>query len=75
MTSVIAGKSATRKNKFTASQWAALLVFSGVEIRKQVQNILREVLTIAFTEIKGPQIDVFRQCIQVWLGDDVAEDI
>ena len=43
MTSVIAGKSATRKNKFTASQWAALLVFSGVEIRKQVQKIWKNI--------------------------------
>ena len=65
-------------------QWAALIVFCGVETRKQVQNIWKkiekardatEVRTIVFTAIKEQQVDVDRHSKRVWFGNDVAEDI
>ena len=34
-----------------------------------------EVRTIVITIIKEQQVDVGRQSIRVWFGDDVAEDI
>ena len=83
-TGAIAGKSETGRKKFTARQWEALIGFCGVETRKQVQNIWKqiekacdatEVCTIVVTAIKEEQIEVNRQSIRVWFGNGVAEDI
>ena len=61
-----------------------LIGFCGVETRKQVQKIWKqiekardatEVRTIVVTAIKKQQVDVFRQSRRVWFGDDVTEDI
>ena len=80
----IAGNSATGWEKFTARQCAALLGFYGVETQKQVQKVWKqiekardatEVRTILVSAIKEQQIDVDRQYIQVWFGEDVAEYI
>ena len=84
MNGTIAGDSATGQRKFTARQWAALIGFCGVETRKQVPKIWKqiekaryatEVRTIVVTSIKEQQVEVDRQSSQVWFGDDVAEDI
>ena len=62
----------------------ALIEVFGVETRKQVQNIWKqiekardatEVCTIVVTSIKEQQVDVDRQSSRVWFGDNVAEDI
>ena len=84
MNSAVAGDSTTMRKKFMAKQWAALVGFSGAETQKQVQNIWKqigkahdetEVRTIVVTAIKEQQVDVDRQSIRVWFGDNVAEDI
>ena len=80
----IAGDSATGRNKFTARKWAALIGICSVETRNRVQNIRKKienacdataVRTILVTAIKEQQVDVDRQSIWVWFGDDVAENI
>ena len=84
MNGAIAGDSTTGRNKFTARQWVALIGFCGVETRKQVQKIWKqiekardstEVRTIVVTAIKEQQVDVDRQSSRVWFGDDVAKEI
>ena len=79
----IAGDSATGQNKITARQWLALIGFLVVETQNQVQNIWKqiekardatEVRTIVVATIKEQHVDVDRQSIRVWFGDDVAED-
>ena len=84
MTVDIAENSATGQKKFTARQWLALIGFSGVETRKQIQNIWKqirkdcdatEVRTIVVTAIKEQKIDVDRQSSSVWYGNNVAEEI
>ena len=84
MNGAIAGDSTTERKKFTARQWAALIGFCGVETRKQVQKVWKQiekacdatdVHTIVVTAIKKQQVDVDRQSSRVWFGDDVAEDI
>ena len=81
----IVGDSTTRRKKFTARQWAALIEFFDVEIRKQVQKHLegqikksldeREVRNIVVAAIKEQHVDANRQYIRVWLGDNFTEDI
>ena len=65
MTVDIAENSATGQKKFTARQWVALIGFSGVETRKQIQNIWKqirkdcdatEVRTIVVTAIKEQKL-------------------
>ena len=84
MTGAIAGNSANGRKKLTARQWAALIRFSEVETRKQIQIIWKqikkshdamELQTIVVTEIKEQQIDINRQSSRVRFGNDVAEDI
>ena len=84
MNGTIAGDSTTGQKKFTARQWAAPIGFCGVETRKQVQDIWKqiektrdatEVRNIVVTAIKEKQVDVDRQSIRVWFGENVAEDI
>ena len=84
MNGAIAGDSKTGREKFTARQWATLIGFCGVETRKQVQIIWRqiekardatEVRTIVFTALKEQKVDPDRQSSRLWFGDDVAEDI
>ena len=84
MKCAIAGDLATRRNKFTARQWAALIGFCGVETWRQVQNICKqieksrdatEVRTIVITAIKEQQVNVDRQSSRVWFVNDVAEGI
>ena len=81
MNGAIVGYSATGRKKFTASQWAALIGFCGVKTWKQVQNIWKqikkyrdatEVRTIVVIAIKEQHVDVDRQSIRVWFGDNVA---
>ena len=84
MIGTIAGYSATGRKKFMARQWAALIVFCGVETRKHVQNNWKkivkdrdatEVHTIVVTAIKEQQVHVDRHSRRVWFVNDVAEDI
>ena len=84
ITGAIAEYSETGRNKFTSRQWAELIGFSGVETRKQIQNIWKqirkdcdatEVRTIVVTAIKEQKIDVDRQSSSVWYGNNVAEEI
>ena len=84
MNGTISVDSTTGRKKFTARQWAALIGFCGVETRKQVQDIWKqmekacdatEVHTMVVTAIKEQQVEVERQSSRVWFGDDVAEDI
>ena len=80
----IAGDSETGREKFTARQWTALILFCGVETWKQVQNIWKqiemyrdatEVRTIVVTAIKEQLVDTDRQSRRLWFGDDVAVGI
>ena len=80
----IAGYSETERKKFTASKWAALIRFCGGETWKQVQNFWKQmekdrdktkVRTIVVTAIREQQVDVDRQSIRVWFGDNITEDI
>ena len=80
----IAGYSTTGRKKFTARQWAALIVFCGIKTRTQVQKIWNqiekardatEVRTIVVTAIKEQKVDVDRQSSWVWFDNDIAEDI
>ena len=84
MNSAITGDSATAQDKITARQWAALIVFCGVETRKQVQKNWKqieksrdamELRTIVVTAIMEQHVNVDRQSSRVWFGNDVAEDI
>ena len=84
MNGAVAGDSATWRKKFTSKQWAELIGFCGVETRKHVQNNWKhtekardatEVCTIVVPTIKEQQVDVDRQSIRVWFGDDVVKDI
>ena len=84
MNGAIAGYSTIGWKKFTARQWAPLIGFFDVEMRKQVQKNWKqiekardatEVRTIVFTAIKEQKVDIDRQSSRVWFGDDVTEDI
>ena len=46
-------------------------------IRKKIEKACdaTDVRTIVVTAIREQQVDVDRQSIRVWFGDDVAEDI
>ena len=61
-----------------------MIGFCGVETRKQVKKNWKqtekardatEVRTIVVPTIKEQQVDVDRQSIRVWFGDDVVKDI
>ena len=84
MNGTIAGDPETGRNKFTAKQWSELIGFCGLETRKQVQNIWKqieksrdatEVRTIVVTAIKEQQVGVGRQSRRLWFGGNSAEDI
>ena len=84
MKCAIAGDLATRMNKFTARQWAALIGFCGVETRKQLQKFWKkiekardatDVRTIVVIAIKEQQVDVDIEYNRVWFGKNAAEDI
>ena len=80
----ISGNSATGWKKFTARQWAVLIFFLNLKPGSRFKTIVSknkkardatEVRTIMVTAIKEQQIDIERQSIQLWFGDDMAEDI
>ena len=84
MNGTISGDSATGQKKFMVRQWAALIEFCGVEIRKQVQKKWKQIekargatdfCVIVVTAIKEQQVGVDRQSSQLWFGNYVAEDI